>query len=496
MPHQELVKKATASVMEENKRQDAGEWRLDYHITAPAFWINDPNGFCYYNGEYHLFYQHHPYSVNWDNMHWGHIKSKDLTYWEDLPVALAPSESYDKDGCFSGSAIEKDGRLYLFYTGNIWNGPDPDTDLKQTQCLAYSDDGITFTKYEHNPVISEAPEGDIDPAHFRDPKVWEEEGMYYCILGSKSKENIGQALLYKSADLLNWEYISIVAKGNGNMGYMWECPDLITVNGQDMIVMSPQGVKPEGDLYHNLHQAVYLPGHLEEGKEHFQFEHFELLDYGFDFYAPQTTLDVKGRRLIAGWMAMWESPMPEEKEQWTGAMTLPRELWMEQGRLYSFPVEELQALRQKQVFYHNVYINNSLQLDGINGKTLELRLTIDANKAGHFGLSFRGDGSGREQTTWSYDVNEQKAVLDRSLAGEGPVGVRKAKVPLRDGLMDLCIYIDSSSVEIFMQHGEVSMTARIYPKESSTAISFFSDNLVELVKVEKWDLKPSMTTRL
>ncbi|WP_252315390.1 glycoside hydrolase family 32 protein [Sinobaca sp. H24] len=496
MPHQELVEQATASVLEENKRQAAGEWRLDYHITAPAFWINDPNGFCYYNGEYHLFYQHHPYSVKWDNMHWGHIKSRDLTHWEDLPVALAPSEPYDKDGCFSGSAIEKDGRLYLFYTGNIWTGPDPDTDLKQSQCLAISDDGITFTKYEHNPVISEAPEGNIDPAHFRDPKVWEEDGMYYCILGSKSRENTGQALLYKSSDLLNWEYISIVAKGTGNMGYMWECPDLITVNGQDMIVMSPQGVRPEGDLYHNLHQAVYLPGKLEADKENFQFEQFKLLDYGFDYYAPQTTLDAEGRRLMVGWMAMWESPMPEEKEQWTGAMTLPRELWMEKGRLYSFPVQELEALRQKQVSYNNVHIHNALQLDGINGKTLELRLTIDAKRAGHFGLSFRGDDDGTEKTTWSYDVGQQKAVLDRSSAGEGPGGVRKAEVPLQDGLMDICLYIDNSSVEIFMQHGAASMTARIYPKFTSTAIMFFSDEPAELVKVEKWELKPSITTRL
>ena len=94
-------------------------YRHEYHVMAPIGWINDPNGFVYFKGEYHLFFQHYPYDSVWGPMHWGHAKSKDLVHWEALPVALAPSEEYDQSGCYSGSAIEKDGKLYLLYTGYV-----------------------------------------------------------------------------------------------------------------------------------------------------------------------------------------------------------------------------------------------------------------------------------------------------------------------------------------------------------------------------------------
>ncbi|WP_318036218.1 glycoside hydrolase family 32 protein [Halobacillus amylolyticus] len=159
MIHQQQIQFATDSIKNTRVKITEDQWRLNYHVTAPAFWMNDPNGFCMFNNEFHLFYQHHPYSAEWGPMHWGHVKSKDLVHWEHLPIALAPSESYDQDGCFSGSAIEKDGRLYLFYTGNRWTGTNPDTDLKQVQCLAVSEDGTLFEKMADNPVIADAPSG-------------------------------------------------------------------------------------------------------------------------------------------------------------------------------------------------------------------------------------------------------------------------------------------------------------------------------------------------
>ncbi|WP_200984516.1 glycoside hydrolase family 32 protein [Paenibacillus sp. Soil787] len=273
MTHQSKVERATRTNKEGKERAAKDYWRPQYHVSPPVNWMNDPNGFCFYKGEYHLFYQHHPYSPYWDDMHWGHVKSVDLVHWTELPIALAPSEEYDRDGCFSGSAIEKDGMLYLMYTGNRWTGTNRDTDFKQVQCLAISLDGITFDIWPCNPVIDRAPEGDIHPHHFRDPKVWKHGGYYYCVLGSRTKEHLGQVLLYRFNDMFNWEFIGVPAKVNqgDNRGYMWECPDLFSLDGHDVLVLSPQGMKPEEDKYHNLHQAGYMllpsdPGALETSR--------------------------------------------------------------------------------------------------------------------------------------------------------------------------------------------------------------------------------------
>jgi beta-fructofuranosidase len=485
--HQQALQQAEQSIHNAKEEVSQHPWRLTYHVEAPACWINDPNGFSYYNGEYHLFYQHHPYDPTWGPMHWGHVKSADLTNWEHLPIALAPSEPYDKDGCFSGSAIEKDGKLYLMYTGNVWTGPDHESELKQVQALAYSEDGIHFTKLQNNPVIAEAPAGSIHPFHFRDPKVWQHDNTYYCVLGSRTKDHTGQVLLYKSEDLLNWKFLSIMAKGEGNLGYMWECPDYFELDGQGVLVMSPQGLKPEGHKYHNLHQAGYILGELsfETGK----LEHgpFDMLDYGFDFYAPQTTTDVKGRRIAIAWMNMWESPMPEQEFNWAGAMTIPRELKLIDNKLISMPVEEMKNLRTNGVTYHDQSVKGEITFPEVEGKAIELEVKISPETAAAFGIKLRK--SSTEETVLSYNADEQILTLNREKSGQGPGGKRQAPVTLQDGFLTLRIFIDSSSIEVFINGGEKVMTARIYPSEGANGISFFADGTATIKTLNKWNLK-------
>lgn len=487
--HQEAVRRADQAI--EQARVEAGkdDWRLRFHVTPPAGWMNDPNGFCYFRGEYHLFYQHHPYSPYWNDMHWGHAKSADLAHWVDLPIALAPSEPYDRDGCFSGSAIEKDGRLYLMYTGHSWTGPDRDVDLLQVQCLAASEDGVRFEKLPGNPAIAKVPEGDVHPNHFRDPKVWQEGEWYYCVLGSKTKENIGQMLLYRSKELTAWEFVGVSATDDKDGAFMWECPDLFRLGDRDVLVVSPQGMKPEGDRFHNLHQSGYMLGRLDRETGVFEHEPFEMLDYGFDFYAPQTTTDANGRRVLIAWMAMWESEMPEQGKGWAGAMTLPRELRLEDGRIVSRPVPELAALRGTETAYEGVAFERELTLSGVEGDGYELELELDVSRSDAAGIKLRASAAGDEETVLSWDRAEGKITLDRSRSGQGPGGVRKAPVALEDGRLRLRLFVDRSSVEAFVGAGEKVMTARIYPDPRSTGVKLFSDGPATVVRLRHWSLK-------
>ncbi|MCI2769953.1 glycoside hydrolase family 32 protein, partial [Staphylococcus warneri] len=180
-------------------------YRLGYHVMPKYGWINDPNGFSYFNGYYHIFYQYYPYAPEWGPMHWGHARSKDLVHWETLPIALEPGDEEDKNGCFSGTGIVKDDKLYLFYTGHhYYNDDDPDH-FWQNQNMAYSEDGIHFQKYKQNAIIPTPPEDNTH--HFRDPKVWEHHGYYYMIVGSQNDRELGRIILYRSEDLYEWEYL-------------------------------------------------------------------------------------------------------------------------------------------------------------------------------------------------------------------------------------------------------------------------------------------------
>jgi beta-fructofuranosidase len=492
--YKELLKKANQNIDEVKETVDQTYWRLQYHVTPTAYWMNDPNGFSYFKGEYHLFYQHHPFSPKWGPMHWGHVKSKDLVHWERLTIALAPSESYDRDGCFSGSAIEKDGKLYLIYTGNIGTGVEPDVELKQVQALALSDDGIHFEKVERNPVIPSLPKGDFDPAHFRDPKVWKHGEIYYCVIGSKTLENKGQVLLYKSMDLISWDFINVMARADGNMGFMWECPDLFELSGKDILMMSPQGLTPEGILYHNLHQSGYLVGDLDYEEGILSHGPFQLLDYGFDFYAPQSLVDHLGRRIMIGWMDMWESEMPTQAFNWAGAMTLPRLLELKGDHIYSKPVPELKALRENERSYHDILVQDCLELEGISGDCLELEVSIDPKEATHFGIQFRCSQDKQEKTVLMYDREKQLITLDRTHSGKGEKGIRQADVQLVNDELKLHLFIDGSSVEVFINDGEKVMTARIFPSKESKGIQFFSDKPFAITQLKKWELKNTWRT--
>lgn len=448
-------------------------FRLGYHIMAPANWINDPNGLVQFKGEYHVFYQHHPYDENWGPMHWGHVKSKDLVHWEHLPVALAPGDVCDKDGCFSGSAVDNNGELTLIYTGHLYTDKEKDL-FTQNQNIAVSQDGVTFEKAGENPVIAEPPADSSH--HFRDPKVWKHNDSWYMILGNATKAEVGRVILYRSPDLRDWEYIGVMAQSDGTLGYMWECPDFFELDGKHVLLISPQGIEAEGDLYNNRFQTGYLVGEYDYETNRFVHGDFTELDNGHDFYAVQTLTDDKGRRIAIGWMDMWESNMPTKQDGWCGALTLPRELTLDKNnKVLMKPVEELTLLRETE---HKVCTNQPISggyLAETNEDLIELKVEFDLEKTTAQAVGFKIRGLHQEETVVKYQIENEKLSLDCSRHGKAEDGTRRTDVEA-NGILSLRVFIDRSSIEVFANDGQATMTSRIYPQEERLGIELFAEN--------------------
>lgn len=418
-------------------------YRLGYHLMAKAGWINDPNGFSYFKGYYHIFYQYYPYGPDWGPMHWGHARSKDLVHWETLPIALAPDE---EDGCFSGSAVVYDNKLWLIYTGHHYYDKNDEENFYEDQRLAYSEDGIHFKKYEGNPVLTTPTD---NTKHFRDPKVWKYDDKFYMVLGSQSKDGLGRALLYSSENLTNWNFETVLDKANTvkTEGYMWECPDFFRINGKDILLMSPQGLKQEGDNFRNLNQTGYLCGQLNKDN-HLKRGNFVEIDRGHDFYATQTMLTPDGRRVMIAWMSAWDSEFPEKKDGWAGALTIPRELVLHGEKLYQKPVKELKLLRESQE-------HHDLKDKSVYGLAKSHEFIIKTNDFCDDKILQLSDG--KQSLIISVDKEKNKIVLCRSTKD----GERTAKVNELSHL-EIHVFCDTSSVELFINGGEAVFTERMY----------------------------------
>jgi beta-fructofuranosidase len=459
-------------------------WYPRYHIAPPFGWCNDPNGMCFYKGQYHFFYQHYPYEPKWGPMHWGHAVSDDLAYWKHLPIALKPEEAYETGGgCFSGSAIEKDGKLWLMYTGHLQANPEEEAAVGyphiEFQCLASSEDGIHFEKSQKNPIIEEADvkSDDVSIHDIRDPKVWVHNGKYYAVLGSRTPDMAhGQILLFESKDLTtSWRFKAISTRSEGDLGGMWECPNFAEIDGQDVLIFSPMDIFNNEKFYHDKAAGVLI-GKLNYKTGIFKHGDFQYLDKGWDFYAPQVMQTPDGRSVIIGWLDMWGAEMHETKDGWAGHMSIPRELRIRDGKIVSLPVKELEKLRKwTPITLEDVVIDEAATIDGVSGEAYELLLNIDAAKSKKFSIALRA--SELEQTVLTYN-SCGKFKFDRTKSGE-PIGgfpsVREIDIEPTDKLK-LHIFVDRSSVEVFINDGAEVFSARIYPKRTSQKVIFTPEN--------------------
>ena len=494
--HKEAIKKSESVVNEVSKSVKESRYYPAYHAASSAYLMGKPSGMTYFNGEYHLFFQHNPHSLKTDEWNISHYASPDLINWVNKPTALAPSETYDKDGVLAGSAIVEDGLLYLLYTGNVVNKKEDKSEQHQTQNLAISKDGINFGKSANNAVIQMAPHYmglNFSSANFRNPYVWKQSDRYYALIGTQyEKTKDGAVLLFKSKDLRNWVFINVAALGaKGEMGYMWESPALYHIGGEDILVICPQGIKPHEKMFLNKYQAGWFIGKLDYDTGKFkQKGAFGLFDYGFDFYAPVVTKTQDGKYVLIAQMDMPDKPMEPQSETWAGMMTVPREITLKNGKIVTVPYSGLSVLRDNGILHKTQKISGEKSYNSINGDVYEIELEADLAHSKSFVIKLRA--SSNQETVLSYDKDSKILKLNRDKSSDVSYnikGEREVKLQTDDNLLKLRIFVDKSSVEVFANDGQAVLSSRIYPDKHSTDIKFVSEGETILNYLNFYKLK-------
>ena len=293
------------TVEAENNTNPGGRFRQKLHLMPPVGWLNDPNGLCQFKGVYHAFFQYSPLNAEGGVKMWGHYTSRDMIDWEYQGVTLYPDQPFDCSGVYSGCAFIEDGEMYLYYTGNVKLEDRDDYDYvnsgrEANTVLVTSTDGVNFGRKRLLMKNSDYP-ADLT-LHVRDPKVWKENGIYYMLQGARTKEDSGQAIVFRSEDKLHWSFHSRI-KTNDKFGYMWECPDYFEVDGTKILSASVQGLTGDEWKERNVYQSGYFVVDGDILGEYILSD-YRLWDYGFDYYAPQSFETDDGRRIQIGWMGM------------------------------------------------------------------------------------------------------------------------------------------------------------------------------------------------
>ncbi|MEX0335183.1 glycoside hydrolase family 32 protein [Vibrio tubiashii] len=434
-------------------------YRPNWHISPPQGLLNDPNGFVFHNGEYHLFYQWYPHACVHKDKYWAHLSSADLVNWRWQSTALTPSDWFDSHGVFSGHALSHDNQLMLFYTGNTRIGEQ--RDRHTTQCLATSDDGYHFIK--HGPVIDCLPEG-VTP-HIRDPKIVRYGEEWVMLLGAQTTDLQGRLAIYTSDNLKEWKFKGLYGEELGDFGYMWECPDLFTIADLTYAVIGPQGI--ESFSAHNT-----IPHHngiaratlsAEKGLE---LSDFQYLDYGFDFYAPQAMLTPDGRRVMCGWMGLPdEVDQPSSGNGWVHQLTAMRELTVKDGKLNQWPIKEIEQLAQAEQS-----IEITAERYDLETKSFDLSVSLE------WGSELRLFENDEQALVLKADSDNQRLVMDRSKTlNRAPDTIRE--LPLISNRIDLRILADNSSIEVFVNGGQAVMTSRVFTAENATGMSIKGTSL-------------------
>lgn len=440
--------------------------RPQYHLTAPANWLNDPNGLIKWDGQYHVYYQYNPAGPFHNTIHWGHAVSDDLVTWRDEPVALSPSpDGPDRDGCWSGCAVDDDGTPTILYTGG--NG------RTQLPCLATAADPALrqWTKHDDNPIITELPaeldilETDHWDAEFRDHCVWREDGRWRQLIGTGLTDTGGAALAYTASNLEEWTYDQpLLLEESGSAGTVWECPELLELGDKQLLHVS------------NYEEVIYFIGEVQEGS--FVVDSRGTLDYG-DFYAPQSLRD-GDRQLTFGWLQPRRDLSAQWDAGWSGALSLPRVLTLgPDNRLRQRPATEVTALRKEHLEEdrsRTITDGERHQLEAA-GTAIELTLEVTLEDATAFELAVFESPTGEERTAIRY-THDGALLVDRSNSSADPrVTTDSQRMPVTpyDEPVSLRCFLDNTVIELYANERHC-LTSRVYPtRADATGISLAAE---------------------
>jgi len=490
-------------------------YRPNFHFTPKANWMNDPNGMFYLNGTYHLYYQYYPDGNVWGPMHWGHATSTNMIAWEEQPIAIYPD---DLGLIFSGSAVVdvnntsgfgKDGivPIVAMYTYHNMKGEQAGELDFQTQAIAYSlDEGMTWVKYDKNPVI---PNSGIKD--FRDPKViWDaDHSKWIMTLAAGDK-----VLFYSSLNLRDWILESSFGAAFGQHDGMWECPDLfpIKVSGQDetkwVLLVSINPAAPNGGS-----GTQYFVGDFDgqkftldtDFKQQLQQDSAVWLDYGRDNYAGVTWSNIPkkdGRKLFIGWMSNWEYARDVPTETWRSAMTIPRELKLKKNEkefvLSSAPVTELSKYVSKTIVKETLTVNNQKTIitkSEIDLSRVRIQLEMNHLKSDKYDFTFQN--SFGDRLSFGIDNIKKQYYLNRQNSGKVTFSdkfantISKAPIKNPSNMLKIEVLVDKTSIEVFYNDGETIMTEIFFPNESFEAFSINTTDaalILENIKIEEFQL--------
>lgn len=426
-----------------------------FHIHPPCGLMNDPNGLAYFQGKYHVFYQWFPFGPEHGMKHWAHVQSENLLDFQWSKEILIPDQEYEKNGCYSGNSIEVDGKLYLFYTANYKSeqGKIP------KQAMAWMEPDGSIHKYEHNPIIDETPDGLT--GEIRDPFVFSKNGCYYMLLGGGTLDGKAALLLYQSTDLTSWKYQGLidVCVDGFDMGYMYECPSYIQVDGKDVLFLSLMGREPEGDRYHNEFSSLYFIGNLNLEEMRFEVECYDEIDKGFDFYAPQVFYGKDQTPMMFAWFGCGVQNLPyATDDMWIHGLTMPRVLKIQNGQLYQEIPEEITSKYEMVSDLTHMPEGNtwklSLDFDQIQGSCVQIGEENDCFKI-------------------NLDVDHGVVSVDRSSLSKeicGKYGYTRRVTTKSGKLSSLDIYYDNTFIELDINKGEEWMAFRAYPQNQQIKI--------------------------
>ncbi len=430
--------------------------KCEVHLTPETGWLNDPNGFSYFNGKYHMFYQFYPYAPAWNRMHWGHAVSDDCIKWEYEKVALAPLYPLvNGNACYSGSAIEHEGKHYLMFTQN---------GIGQKQCLAYSEDGVDYKRVLQPVINAKNLPKYATIFNFRDPKVWKKDNKFYVLLGAMTKGAMANCnvLLFSSDNLYDWNFVGPLfepAFCNEHFYDMAECPDFFTIGDKDVLIVSPW----------RKQKVVYMVGKLDYATGKFECGDVELVDHGTDYFATQSITNQQGKVMMTAWVQPTISASSTMKPYgWNGLLTLPREVTLRDNKMYQMPPETLKNYRTASESF-NGELSANKKMD-IAGDVLDIELEFSQAKNGDGIILYAGEDKGL-----SIYYDNGNLIIDRThnytnkVLSQQEYKVQSKVVGGQDKLT-LRIVLDRFSLEVFVNEGAKAFSTLVAPTKERLGV--------------------------